>query len=60
MARSNPHARPYTAGGTISANRALRAGRRSPRAAQAPARSTATCQTVVAAPMRLERTAVVV
>ena len=44
----------------MSANKALRAGTRSPRAAQAPARSTATCQTAVAAPIRLERTAVVV
>ena len=59
MARSNPSARPYTAAGTMSANKALPAGTRSPRAAQAPARRTPTCQRLVAAPIRLERTAVV-
>jgi hypothetical protein len=44
----------------MSANKALRAGMRRPRAAQAPVRSTATCQMLVAAPIKLERTAVVV
>src|SRR5437870_4937264 len=42
----------------MSASRALRAGTRSPRAAQAPPRNTATCHTLVTAPMRLDSTAV--
>ena len=44
----------------MSASRASRAGTRSPGRPKAPARSTATCQTAVAAPIRLDRTAVVV
>ena len=48
------------AGGTTSASSALRDGTRSPRAAHAPARSTPTCQALVATPISPERTAVVV
>ena len=58
--RSNPYACPYAAGWTTSASSALRAGTRSPRAVQAPARSTPTCHTVVAAPVSEDSTAVTV
>jgi len=46
------------AAGTRSASRALRAGTRRPRAVQAPARSTPTCQTLPAAPVSAARAAV--
>ena len=58
-ARSNPYARPYASGETTSARIALRLGPRTPRAAQAPVRNTATCHGAVANPMLLDRTAVV-
>ena len=60
IARSNPYARPYAPGGTTSASNAFRAGTLMPRAVHAPTRNTATCQMPVAAPIRLESTAVAV
>src|SRR5581483_4029111 len=58
IARSKPYARPYAAGGAMSARSALRDGPRTPRPAHASARRIPTCQAAVAAPISDESTAV--
>ena len=60
MARSKPSARPKADGSTASASSAFRAGTRSPRAVQAPARRRPTCQADVARPIPADRIAVAV
>lgn len=58
IVRSNPYARPYASAATTSANNALRAGTRSPRAAQAAPRRMPACTTEVVDPISADNTAV--